>query len=257
MALFVDHFSEFLFVSMLQVFGDILGLMDGPKPRVALEKLELTSVDYDELSDLPSLVPNLLFRALKVFPAVIRKGLEGMAIRTMQDKWYKLIQKHYSPLLISRELQRVRQTKISDLTLRVEHTSTLCSVMVEYHFDDFALNFQLVIPPEYPLKTITVNGIERLGVSEAKWRAWLLSIQSLLNLNLSVVEVIRRWKADAEKTLQGFEPCSICYCVLQPGDRSLPGPSCKTCKNKFHSSCLYKWFKTGGQATCPMCRSLF
>lgn len=162
-----------------------------------------------------------------------------------------------TPLLIERELQRIRKASKGQLIMRVVRTSTNCSILVKYNLEEFSFSLDLDIPPEYPLRAVSVTGGERLGISESKWRSWLLSVQTLLNQNLALIEVIQQWQANAQRTLEGVEPCSICYCVLQPGDRSLPGPCCKTCRNKFHSACLYRWFKTGGQATCPMCRSLF
>lgn len=162
-----------------------------------------------------------------------------------------------SPLLIERELQRVRRATLDKIELKVEQTSTTCAIAVRYRFEDFLISLSLAVPAEYPLRAVTVTGGERLGISESKWRAWMLTVQTLLSHNLTIINVISQWKINADRTLEGIEPCSICYCVMHPGDRSLPVPSCRTCRQKFHSACLYRWFKVGGQATCPLCRALF
>lgn len=49
----------------------------------------------------------------------------------------------------------------------------------------------------------------------------------------------------------------ICFSVIHGSNYSLPRLSCKTCKKKFHSACLYRWFSTSNNSTCPLCRNLF
>jgi hypothetical protein len=94
-------------------------------------------------------------------------------------------------------------------------------------------------------------------VSEAKWKSALLSATPILTSAVSIMDGLRSWSLNLDKQLAGIEPCAICYCVMHPSDRTLPTPQCRTCSHRFHSACLYKWFRTGGQATCPLCRSLF
>jgi hypothetical protein len=38
---------------------------------------------------------------------------------------------------------------------------------------------------------------------------------------------------------------------------SLPDKKCKTCNNPFHSQCLFKWFSSSQQSTCPLCRNIW
>jgi hypothetical protein len=233
-----------------------------------LSKVEFTIVEFDSSVSPNVYAANLLFRCLKAFPSAVRSWYDGLSkesslktIKYIRGVLYlpcfRYCSLFMSPLLIERELFRVRKGSNNQLNMRVEQTSTSCTVNVQYMLEEFSFSLQLSIPSEYPLKPVKLAGGERLGISEAKWRSWLLSVQTLLNQNLAIVQVLQQWKVNAEKTLGGVEPCAICYCVLQPGDKSLPGPSCKTCHNKFHSACLYRWFKTSGQATCPMCRALF
>ena len=65
------------------------------------------------------------------------------------------------------------------------------------------------------------------------------------------------WKQNVDQELHGVEPCPICYNTLHPKTLSLPTLTCPTCKNKFHNSCLYKWFQTSGKSKCVICQSPF
>ena len=58
-----------------------------------------------------------------------------------------------------------------------------------------------------------------------------------------------------DKLFEGIECCLICYSVFQASNNALPRLACKTCKNKFHSACLYKWFNTSHKSNCPLCQT--
>ena len=97
-----------------------------------------------------------------------------------------------------------------------------------------------------------------MGVSEARLRKWLLSMSAfLMNQDGSVAEALELWRQNLDKTFEGVDECPICYSVIHPVDRSLPKMACRTCKYKFHSACLYKWFNTSHKSVCPMCKSPF
>ena len=38
---------------------------------------------------------------------------------------------------------------------------------------------------------------------------------------------------------------------------SLPDKRCRTCKHAFHSACLFRWFSSSQQSTCPLCRNIW
>lgn len=258
-AAYVDFFREQVAPKYLPYLCKCLR-WDTDTP-IDLNRMEITvlALEDESLGDLAPYTANVLFRSFKTFPITIRTWYSELP-KEWSSRILKYTAQFLSPLLIERELTRIRKASLDPIKLRIIQSSTTCAVQVNYHLEEFQLSYALTIPLSYPLKPVTVQGSDqqqRLGISAGKWRTWLLSVQSLLAQNLAIVDAIRQWKANAEKVLQGVEPCSVCYCVLQPSDRSLPGPSCKTCRNRFHSMCLYRWFKTSGQATCPMCRSLF
>lgn len=75
--------------------------------------------------------------------------------------------------------------------------------------------------------------------------------------NGALAEAIGIWKSNFDKEFEGVEECPICYSVIHTANHSLPRLACKTCKHKFHSACLYKWFSTSHKSTCPLCQSPF
>ena len=56
--------------------------------------------------------------------------------------------------------------------------------------------------------------------------------------NGSIMEGLRLWKRNIDKRIEGVEECFICYAVIHATSYDLPRVPCRTCKKKFHSSCL-------------------
>ena len=97
-----------------------------------------------------------------------------------------------------------------------------------------------------------------LCVYQGRWDRWRLQIvQRLAQENGSVVDAILVWKKSVDQELLGVEPCPICFNTLHPKTLSLPTLACRTCKNKFHNACLYKWFQTAGKSKCVICQEPF
>merc|ERR1739838_544190 len=90
-----------------------------------------------------------------------------------------------------------------------------------------------------------------------QWRYWILQMTTLLRQqNGSILDALLLWKRKVDKRLDGVEECMICFSVVHSGaGQALPKLACKTCSKKFHAECLYKWFDTSNQSTCPMCRA--
>lgn len=221
---------------------------------------EFSVVDVGECDDRLLILANLYYRLLRSFPTACRLWFDTLP-KDLQTRVEDYTRSHFSRIIINRELDRIRRRKTVDaLILEIEQSSTTLIIVAKYAIEDFGMQLRLSMPPSFPLKAITIVGSERLGLPETKWRTWLLACQSVFSsqsFNGSIVDGLTLWSLTVSRSLEGIDPCPICYCILHPGDRTLPTPTCHTCKKKYHSACLYKWFKTGGQSTCPMCRSLF
>jgi E3 ubiquitin-protein ligase listerin len=120
---------------------------------------------------------------------------------------------------------------------------------------------QLALPSVYNssiamLRLLQVSIRQDAAVSEKTERKWMLSIAAFLrHQNCSLADAVRMWKANVDQEFAGVEPCMICYSVIQPTHRKLPKLHCRTCRQTFHSICLYKWFRSSGKSMCPHCQT--
>ena len=131
--------------------------------------------------------------------------------------------------------------------------------MARYLKDEVTLEMTMKLPLCYPLKGIDVSCYNRSsgggGVSEGKWRRWELQMRNLLNQSdEGLGSAISLWIHNLDREFEGVEPCPICYSILHNKLHVLPNLTCRTCKNKFHSSCLYKWFSSSQKNKCPLCQ---
>ncbi|AJS83941.1 AGA_1a_G0044640.mRNA.1.CDS.1 [Saccharomyces cerevisiae] len=180
--------------------------------------------------------------------------------RTLQNDIEKFVSEFISPILIKNEFDDIN-SKMDRLTsnddaLTIKLNNITNEVKASYLIDDQKLEISFKLPKNYPLTNIQVNGVSRVGISEQKWKQWIMSTQHVITgMNGSVLDSLELFTKNVHLQFSGFEECAICYSILHAVDRKLPSKTCPTCKNKFHGACLYKWFRSSGNNTCPLCRS--
>lgn len=180
--------------------------------------------------------------------------------RSLQSKIEKYVSQFISPILIDKELEDVTnkmdKLKSNDDALTIKINKVTNEVKASYLIDEQKLELSFKLPSNYPLTNVQVIGVSRVGISEQKWKQWIMSAQRVITgMNGSVMDSMELLTRNINLQFSGFEECAICYSILHAVDRKLPTKTCPTCSNKFHGACLYKWFRSSGNNTCPLCRS--
>ncbi|KGO76600.1 Zinc finger, RING-CH-type [Penicillium italicum] len=146
--------------------------------------------------------------------------------------------------------ERALEVKISPKTGEI-----IASIPVDEDSPPVAIS--ITLPPAYPLQPALVVGRSRVLVDEKKWKSWLLTIQGVIMFaNGNLVDGLLAFRRNVQGALKGQSECAICYSVIST-DMQTPNKRCATCKNTFHSVCLFRWFKSSNQSTCPLCRNNF
>jgi len=147
---------------------------------------------------------------------------------------------------------------VEDETFKVRGSVATRQVVATYACESSALQIALNLPSSHPLRAVEVDCLQRVGVTDARWRKWQRQISTmLLSQNGSISDALLLWKANVDKVFEGVEECPICYMIIHPSTGHLPKLECKTCHNKFHSACLYKWFSSSQKSNCPLCQVAF
>jgi len=122
-------------------------------------------------------------------------------------------------------------------------------------FLQMKLSVLIRVPPSFPLRNVEVDCHKTLGIPEKRWRRWALLIMMMLNnQDGSILDALLLWKENVDKEFEGVEPCPVCYSIICVKTHTMPNLECKTCHNRFHSSCLYKWFHSSGKNQCVLCQ---
>ncbi|KAJ1787853.1 hypothetical protein LPJ59_005655, partial [Coemansia sp. RSA 2399] len=273
----------------------LLGLSSGSsesdsgmqKKRAAFPKLWDVAADIDWETLVDELVRNpggehvlavvayhVVYGVAWALPATMRSWWSGLpqALRTTSVGVEQFVARHISPVVAQRELERIRRQagetgedqsgggalaqtleEYDDASVRVGASQAT----VQYTVDDSTLEMAVRLPATYPLAPPVVESVKRVAVSEKRWRAWLVATQALVARNRHTDAVCVQLVGNVGAHFAGVEDCAICYSAVGTIDNSLPNKQCRTCKNKFHRMCLFKWFSTSSQSTCPLCRNLF
>ncbi|XP_050216478.1 E3 ubiquitin-protein ligase listerin [Mercurialis annua] len=195
---------------------------------------------------------------LCVLPAYVRGWFTDLRDRSTSLLIETFTKTWCSPPLIVNELSQIKTANFADENFSVSVSKSANEVVATYTKDETGMDLVIRLPASYPLRHVDVECMRSLGISEVKQRKWLMSMMMFVrNQNGALAEAIRTWKNNFDKEFEGVEECPICYSVIHTTNHSLPRLACKTCKHKFHSACMYKWFSTSHKSSCPLCQSPF
>ncbi|CAL1573458.1 unnamed protein product [Knipowitschia caucasica] len=207
--------------------------------------------------ELLHLACSVYYSTLQDLPAMVRLWWNSQEKR-VSAAVEKFTIKYVSPVLSAQEISSVQSSTQMFDNMTVKARSAAREVIATYCVDDICIELVIQLPQNYPLGSITVESGKRVGVSVQQWRNWMLQLSTYLtHQNGSIMEGLALWKNNVDKRFEGIEDCMICFSVIHGSNYSLPKKACRTCKKKFHSACLYKWFTSSNKSTCPLCRETF
>ncbi|KAI1747547.1 hypothetical protein F4782DRAFT_520733 [Xylaria castorea] len=208
------------------------------------------------------LLIHLYYLVLKFVPGLFKAwhiDCRSKQTRIAVEGW---MARYFSPLIISEALDDVVKWNDSqeapaddEKELIVKVSRSAREVIAGYEVDDLQASISIRIPPEFPLEAVTVVGVNRVAVDERKWKSWILTTQGVITFSGgNIIDGLATFRRNVVGALKGQTECAICYSIIST-DKKMPDKRCQTCKNLFHRTCLYKWFQSSNQNTCPLCRN--
>ncbi|EEY15001.1 Zfp294 protein [Verticillium alfalfae VaMs.102] len=269
---YTEHLKTENYVGPLMEFTfDVLGhsaahALNLDREGLAIEQIksyDLKVADSEpEEKNLHWLLVHLYYLTLKYIPGLFRAWY--IECRSKQTKiaveaW---MIKYFSPLIISEVLDEVavwassQEAPAADENeLVVKVSPTAKEITAGYEVDESLASIAIRVPAGYPLEGVNVVGLNRVAVNERKWQSWLMTTQGVITFsNGSIIDGLTTFRRNIVGALKGQSECAICYSIIST-DKKMPDKKCSTCKNLFHRTCLYKWFQSSNQNTCPLCRN--
>ncbi|KAL7316263.1 hypothetical protein PS15m_005384 [Mucor circinelloides] len=229
--------------------------------------VEYDTDGFDSNSEMSFLVlaSHLYYRALTHIPSLVRLWWIDCKHRQLTIAVETYTEKYFSQQLISNEMDLVNRPDVKtqleendDNEFTVKTLKAAGEVTATYRVDEQNMQIAIKMPSNFPLRQIDVEGVQKVGVNDKQWRGWMFAVAAVIgSQNGNIVDALTVFKRNVNLHFNGVEDCTICYSIISIQDRSIPTKQCRTCKNKFHSSCLYKWFRSSNSASCPLCRTVF
>ncbi|KAF2023630.1 RING zinc finger protein-like protein [Setomelanomma holmii] len=262
---YVDHIKEGEYLpGLLNFTFDFLGHAHN-KP-VDVSRFDVTTYQPDmepPKRDLQWLLTHLYFLCLKHVPSLTKSWFIDCKSRATVVTLEPWTEKNISPPVISAALVSVASwsdTQIStdpDSPFTVRVAPRAREITASYLVDEQTMSMRISLPPAFPLASAHIEGLNRVAVNEAKWQSWLrTSLGAITIFNGSLIDALTTFKRNVDGAMKGQTECAICYSVVG-ADKKLPDKRCQTCRNLFHGGCLFKWFRTSGSSSCPLCRNPF
>lgn len=224
-------------------------------PEWFSSRVEFVAEKVCTSAELEHMVCWIYYSTLLQLPALVRQWWSRVEIRIAQIV-ERITSAYVSPILINREMEDITQheKKFKNMTIKV--LPTVREVIAVYTVDESQMELIITLPTNYPLAGPDVHCNRQ--ISGTSFKQWVMQFRKcVLYQNGRIWDGLSLWNNNLDKKFDGVEECYICFAVLHPGTYQLPKLSCQTCKKKFHSACLYKWFSTSNKSSCPICRNLF
>jgi len=207
--------------------------------------------------DLPSLAVSVYSACLLRLPALVRQWWADQD-RKSANYVDKFTLANLSQSLIVQQIRMSFQGEDQLEGFSIQARPQVREVTAVYEMAEVSVTLCITLPENFPLGRVSVTCDKVVGVASSTWDRWLMQLMIFLqHQNGNIEEGLRLWKGNIDKKLQGIEECMICFSVIHGTSFQLPRIRCRTCKKKFHSSCLYRWFNTSQKSTCPLCREIF
>lgn len=172
--------GEYVYISLVQNWRSNLWIAFEPESPLSLQLL----------------AAHLYYRALLTVPALIRSWISDCTDKQLLTRVVDYTSSYFSPGIIRAELALVRQPDASselstteNLTIKVSPASG--EVTASYTVDEQPLELSIRMPSDWPLHRLEVRDTRMVGVSEDKWRAWILGVQQIVWQQVKSTTVMR------------------------------------------------------------------
>ena len=251
--------------SLLDTLCSILRITSG-RPLDAT-KFDVQSFELDQSENGEAekqwLAIHTFYNCLLYLPSLAKDWFisQKNRVKSPLESW---TQKHISPHIVSAALTAVtdwastQSQEADDRPIAIKSSLKGSEVVASITVDPESppISLAISLPGAYPLESPTVSSRTRVGVSEKNWQSWMRTVQIIVFSTGSIVEGLVAFRRNVQGALKGQSECAICYSIIGT-DMQTPSKRCGTCRNTFHGSCLFRWFKSSNSSSCPLCRNNF
>ena len=194
--------SENYIGPVLEFMFDVLGHSDAHAinlDKAHFDAQTIRSYDLWQANDTESkerdmqwLLVNLYYQCLKYTPNLVKiwwMDCKSKQTRIAVESW---TERYFSPLIISdaigdvlkwAEEQEYTSEDEKELIVKVSKKS---EVLAGYEVDDMMMQMLIRLPANFPLEGVKVDSVNRVAVTEKKWKSWLMITQGVITFSVSL-----------------------------------------------------------------------
>ncbi|KAI9668363.1 MAG: hypothetical protein M1831_001117 [Alyxoria varia] len=218
-------------VSELLTFAfNFLGHSQG-KP-VDASKFDPSTYSFDiegiPTRDVQWLLIHLYYLSLKHIPSLTKSWWIDDSTRQTKPLVESWTEKYISPIIISEALDTVSEWSRthdanSEDSIIIKTNQRSKEITCQKEIDGQLLSMVVRLPANFPLGQAVVEGVNRVGVDERKWRSWLINTQGVITFSdNSLVEGLVAFRRNVVGQLKGQSECAICYSIKRDPRTSNP-----------------------------------
>ena len=143
---------------------------------------------------------HLYYRALLIVPSLVRAWLGDCRDRQLHTTVTAYTSRHFSPAIIRTELERVKDPDAvqemggENENVAIKVAAAVNEVTAAYAVDELKLELTIKLPADWPLHTIDIRDSRLVGVTEDRWRAWVLGVQQILTFRVRLLLLLEHPK---------------------------------------------------------------
>lgn len=151
--------------------------------------------DADAPYSLQSLAAHVYYRGLLTVPSLIRTWWEGLKDRQLSSAIASYTSMYFSPVLVASEFVHVKpstraeagEEPLGDDTFKIKVAHATNEVTASFLVDEQHMEIGVKLPNGYPLRTVEVRPIKKVGVNDKIWRRWLFAVQQVMTTQVSYI----------------------------------------------------------------------
>lgn len=206
--------------------------------HVLLQVLVLCLENLEEDKRHRKLIKTLYYRVSKTFPEEVNHVWNRCKNAHIKKRIVQFTKSEITQRLIADELEMLKLSKSS--ALHISHNTDNRTLYVSLDTKaEVSIKLTIKIPATFPLEPLSFASSDDAGTFKNKHLRWLMMAQSTANRS-GISQGLLLWNENITNFFNGIEECPICYSIVHLQFNTIPGKTCKVCKHKFHTECLYK-----------------
>lgn len=139
------------------------------------------------------LLANIYCLALIYTPMLVKSWWTDCNSRQTKIAYESWTEKFFTQIVVAEHLEEIQQwaegQEVTDdeKELIVKTSNRSREIFCGYEIDDMTMQMGIQLPHNYPLHSVVVSSINRVGIPENKWKSFMITTQAVISFSVSLL----------------------------------------------------------------------